>query len=118
MLARLIALAVVVAAATTALASTAVAAPATTPKPVVITITAKKGRPVGGVKRPTVKKGNMVRLVVRTDAGRQVHLHGYDIEKNVVAGKPVVFLFRAKIPGRFEIELHHPDVLLAELTVR
>lgn len=101
-----------------ALALVPVAAPATPPKPVVITITAKKGRPVGGVARPTVKKGKMVKIVVRTDAGREVHLHGYDIEKRVVPGKPVVLLFRAKIPGRFELELHHPDVLLAELTVK
>jgi len=115
MSARLVALAVVACA---ALAFTAVAAPATAPKPVVITITAKKGRPVGGVARPTAKKGKLVRIVIRTDAGRKVHIHGYDLEKKVVAGKPVVFLFRAKIPGRFEIELHHPDALLAELTVR
>jgi hypothetical protein len=100
------------------LALVPVAAQATTPKPVLITITAKKGRPVGGVARPTVKKGKMVKIVVRTDAGRQVHLHGYDIEKTVVAGKPVVFLFRAKIAGRFDLELHHPDILLAELTVK
>lgn len=108
------------AAALSSLALAGVAA-ATTPavtKPVLVTVTAKKGRPVGGVKRPTVKKGALVQIVVRTDAGRQVHLHGYDIEKPVVRGKATVLLFRAKIPGRFELELHHPDVLLAELTVK
>ena len=53
-----------------------------------------------------------------TDAGREVHLHGYDIEKKVVRRQARRVAFRAKIPGRFELELHHPDVLLAELTVK
>jgi hypothetical protein len=91
---------------------------ATAPTPVVIKIVAKKGRPVGGVARPTVKKGKLVRIVVRTDAGREVHLHGYDIERKVVPGQPTVLQFRAKITGRFEFELHRPNVLLAVLTVR
>ena len=38
-------------------------------KPVVISITAVNGRPVGGIKRPTVKKGQTVRIVVRTNVG-------------------------------------------------
>jgi hypothetical protein len=87
-------------------------------KPVVISITVQKGRPVGGIKRPTVKKGQVVRLVIRTDAGTEIHLHGYDIEKVPRKGVPTVIQFTARIPGRFELELHHPDALLADLTVK
>ena len=87
-------------------------------KPVVISLTVVNGRPVGGIKRPSVKKGQTVRFVIRTNAGTEIHLHGYDIEKKPRKGVPTVIQFVAKIPGRFELELHHPDALLAQLTVR
>ena len=87
-------------------------------KPVVISITAVNGRPVGGIKRPTVKKGQTVRLVVRTNVGTQIHLHGYNIEKNVKKGVPTVMQFVAKVSGRFALELHPMDAQLAQLTVR
>ncbi len=86
--------------------------------PVVVSITAVNGRPVGGIKRPTVKKGRTVRLVVRTNVGTQVHLHGYNIEKTVRKGVPTVIQFVARVPGRFELELHPMDALLAQLTVK
>ena len=78
----------------------------------------KQGRPRGGIARPTIAKGDKVLLVVRTDAGEEVHLHGYDIEKPVTPGTPVRIPFTADLPGRFELELHHPDALLAVIEVR
>jgi len=87
-------------------------------KPVVIQISVVNGRPVGGIRRPSVKKGRTVRFVIRTNAGTEIHLHGYDIEKTPKKGAPTVIQFVAKVPGRFELELHHPDALLAQLTVR
>ena len=87
-------------------------------KPVVISITVVNGRTVGGIKRPSVKKGQTVRLVINTNAGTEIHLHGYNIEKTPRKGVPTVIQFVAKVPGRFELELHHPDSLLAQLTVR
>ena len=87
-------------------------------KPVVISITAVNGRPVGGIKRQTVKKGQTVRLVVRTNVGTAIHLHGYNIEKNVKKGVPTVIQFVAKVQGRFALELHPMDALLAQLTVK
>lgn len=93
------------------------AAPAVV-KPIVFRVTVVKGRPVGGIKRPVVKKGKLVRIVVVTDLGETVHLHGYDLERVVRPGRPVAFQFVAKLPGRFELELHEPDALLAQLTVK
>ena len=95
--------------------------PPTAPaKPTVrtIRIVVEQGRPKGGIKRPVIEKGEPVRIVIRTDAGSEVHLHGYDIERSVRPGQPTVLAFRATIPGRFELELHDPDALLAELEVR
>jgi hypothetical protein len=45
-------------------------------------------------------------------------MHGYDIERPVTPGRPVRLPFTATIPGRFEVELHHPDALLAVVEVR
>lgn len=111
---RVLTLALVAALAAVSLVASAAAAV----KPVVIPITVVKGKVQGGAKRPTVKKGQLVRFVVRTDAGTEVHFHGYEIERTPVKGKPTVIQFTAKLRGRFELELHSPDVLLAELTVR
>jgi hypothetical protein len=88
------------------------------PKPKTIVVTVANGRPQGGIQRPKLEKGDKVVLVVRTDAGEEVHLHGYDIERQVTPGKPVRIAFTAKLPGRFELELHHPDALLAVLEVQ
>jgi hypothetical protein len=98
-----------------------VASLAATPKPpavTVIAITVTKGRPAGGIRRPSVKKGTVVRFVITTDRGKEVHLHGYDLERPIVKGKPVVIQFKAKLAGRFELEMHEPDTLLAQLTVK
>jgi len=87
-------------------------------KPRTITVVVESGRPRGGIARPTVAKGDKVVVVVRTDAGEEVHLHGYDIEKPVTPGTPVRIPFTADLPGRFELELHHPDALLAVIEVK
>jgi len=97
---------------------TAATAQTTAVKPVVISITAVNGRPVGGITRPTVKKGQTVRFVIRTNVGTELHLHGYNIEKTPRKGVPTVIQFVAKFPGRFELELHRPDAVLAQLTVK
>jgi hypothetical protein len=103
---------------TTATETTATETTAAAPTPTTIVIVVDNGRPRGGIKRPTLRKGEKVVLVVRTEAGEEVHLHGYDIEKPVTPGKPVRIPFTANLPGRFELELHHPDALLAVLEVR
>jgi hypothetical protein len=107
----------------TALALVALALPlagtaSATVKPVTITVTAVNGRPVGGIQRPTVKKGQTVRIVVKTNIGTQIHLHGYNIEKNVKKGVPTVIQFVAKVQGRFALELHPMDAQLAQLTIK
>jgi hypothetical protein len=99
--------------------------PATTPSTsttstaaTVIPIHVVNGVPQGGIQRPTVKQGDKVVLVVRTDSGEAVHLHGYNIEKDVVPGTPVRLPFTASIAGRFEVELHPTDTLIAVIEVK
>ncbi len=84
----------------------------------VIMVNVVKGVPKGGIQRPTVHKGDKVVLVVRTDSGEAVHLHGYNIEKDVLPGQAVRMPFTANIAGRFEVELHPTDALLAVVEVK
>lgn len=88
------------------------------PAPRTVTIVVEGGRPQGGIQRPVVREGERVVLVIRADAGESVHLHGYDVQAAVTPGKPARIAFTADVPGRFELELHHPDALLADLEVR
>jgi hypothetical protein len=81
-------------------------------------VTVANGRPDGGLKHITVKKGGAVDLAVTSNIADEVHVHGYDIERETQAGKPLTVSFKASINGIFEIELHHADVQIGQLTVQ
>lgn len=93
-------------------------APTPTPKPAVTTIRVTNGEPVGGVTNIKVRKGDTVRFVVRSDMPEEVHLHGYDISRDVVPDKGARFRFQAKIEGIFEVELEQLGVPIASVEVR
>jgi hypothetical protein len=84
-------------------------------KPLVIEI--KGGKPVGGVQQLTVNKGERIRFTVDSDVADEVHLHGYDIPKDVKAGSSVSFDVPATIEGRFEAELESRHEKILDLTV-
>jgi hypothetical protein len=54
-----------------------------------------------------VATGDQVHVRVTSDHPDEVHVHGYDIEKEVSAGETVTIDFTADIPGQFEVEAHH-----------
>ena len=87
--------------------------PTPTPKP--------KPKPpllhAGDEKALTFEEGETVRFRVRHDAPEEVHVHGYDISKDLEAGKTETVSFKADITGIFEIELEHSHQLLAQLKV-
>lgn len=35
-----------------------------------------------------------------------LHLHGYEIETHVAPDKPAIMAFRARLTGRFPVEIH------------
>src|ERR1700710_504998 len=96
---------------------TTVATPA--PRPVLATIGIKGGKPVGGVKTITAKNGERVLIyVTSSDTTDEVHLHGYDIKRNLRAGGRVTFSFTATAEGIFEMELESTATQIAKLVVR
>jgi hypothetical protein len=88
--------------------------PAAPPVPVV---NVKNGKPVGGIKKITVNKGDQVRFTVNSDVSDEIHVHGYDFHKDVKAGGKVSFSFPAKIDGEFVVELESRGEQIASLVV-
>jgi hypothetical protein len=85
--------------------------------PVVRTVRVVNGQPQGGVRRLEYEKGDRVRFKVQSDVADEIHVHGYDLMKDVTAGGTVTFSFPASIEGRFEIELEEAGTQIAELEV-
>lgn len=86
-------------------------------EPTEIRIVVVNGAPKGGIVREQVDKGDRVVVIVRSDVTDHVHLHGYDVMRDVTPGKPARLPFKATIPGRFEVELEDRGVPIADITV-
>jgi FtsP/CotA-like multicopper oxidase with cupredoxin domain len=98
--------------------TTATTPTATTPAaPAVPVVRVVDGKPQGGVQRLEFSKGDRVRFTVRSDVADEIHVHGYDLAKDVAAGGSVSFDFPASIDGRFEVELESRAEQIAELEV-
>jgi heme/copper-type cytochrome/quinol oxidase subunit 2 len=90
-------------------AQTATPTPTPPPEPPLVT--------PGKVAKLRFTEGDTVRFRVRADTADEVHVHGYDLKKNVEPGKTVTFSFPATITGIFEIELEHAAQQIAQLRV-
>lgn len=82
-----------------------------------IEVTFAHGKASGDTGRVTVATGTPVTLVVTSDVADEVHVHGYDVEKELTPGTPATLQFDATIAGVFEVELHHADTVLLRLQV-
>ena len=103
---------------TTTTTMTTETTPPPPPGPTEIRIVVANGAPQGGIVREKVEKNDRVVLVVRSDVADHVHLHGYDIMRDVAPGRPARLPFKATIPGRFEVELEDRGVQIADITVQ
>jgi maltose-binding protein MalE len=86
--------------------------------PPTYTVSVKDAKPVGGIEKINVKKGDQLKIVVKSDTADEIHVHGYDFKKDVEAGGSVTFNFKATIDGAFEIELEDHKQQIAELAVQ
>jgi hypothetical protein len=93
---------------------TATETPTATPKP-----TVDPGPVLTGSKVVKLRydKGETVRFRVKAPEDEEVHIHGYDISKDVKAGKTTPISFKATIDGIFEIEFEDSATQIAELRV-
>jgi hypothetical protein len=77
----------------------------------------RDGKPVGGVQRLRFRKGGDIVFEVRSDADHEIHLHGYDIAKDVEAGGSVRYDVPARIDGGFEVEIEDTGAQLLDIEV-
>ena len=76
------------------------------PRPEAAQIVIANGELRGGAKRIEAKRGDTIRIDVRADVADELHLHGYDVIKDVRPGSPARFRVKADIEGVFELEGH------------
>jgi FtsP/CotA-like multicopper oxidase with cupredoxin domain len=75
------------------------------------------GRLVAGPAVIKLKQGDRVTLRVTSDSNDELHVHGYDLHLNLIAGQQAQLSFTADHSGRFEYELHHAHTDLGAFEV-
>ena len=90
--------------------------PTASPTPAAFEIEIEEGR-VDGPQQIAVALGDRVAIEVESDVADHVHVHGYDVLRDIPADRTVTVSFKATIPGVFEIELEDAGLLLTRLEV-
>jgi hypothetical protein len=90
----------------------------TTAAPAPATVRVVDAKPQGGVQKLSFNKGDQIRFRVVSDTADEIHVHGYDLMKDVPKGGSVTFSFKGSIDGRFVVELEDHREQIAELDVQ
>ena len=90
----------------------------TTAAPAPPTVRVVDAKPQGGVQKLSFNKGDQIRFRVVSDTADEIHVHGYDLMKDVPKGGSVTFSFKGSIDGRFVVELEEHGEQIAELDVQ
>src|SRR4051812_36521180 len=78
----------------------------------------KQGEPVGGIADLTYRKGDRIHFKVKVPFEEEIHLHGYDVMKEVPkGGGTVTYDLPAEIEGEFEAELEGHKEQIIDLKV-
>lgn len=78
----------------------------------------KAGKPEGGIAELSYRKGEQIHFRVEVPFEEEVHLHGYDVMKEVPnGGGTVTYDLPAEIEGVFEVELEGHKEQIAEIKV-
>lgn len=91
--------------------ATATPTPTPTPKPPPL-LTA------GKVAELEFTEGETIRFRVRSDEPEEIHVHCYDITRDVPAGRTITVSFKASITGTCEVEFHNSGEPIGEITVK
>jgi hypothetical protein len=85
--------------------------PTPTPRPQPPLLTA------GKVTELEFTEGETIRFRVRSQQPEEIHVHCYDITRDVPAGQTISVSFKADITGICEVEFHNSGEPIAELRV-
>jgi heme/copper-type cytochrome/quinol oxidase subunit 2 len=83
-----------------------------------IVVEVTNGKVSPATHRVKVSQGTAIRLRVTSDKADEVHVHGYDIKKDLLAGQQGTLDFTADQSGLFEVELEEAALQLVQLEVR
>lgn len=87
------------------------------PKRVEVRIELRGGRLASGPEVVRLMQGQTVALTVLSDRDDELHLHGYDIELQLLADQPATLVVDATRSGRFEYEIHSVHATVGALEV-
>ncbi|WP_346767668.1 cupredoxin domain-containing protein [Knoellia koreensis] len=99
---------------TTSASSSSTSTPAG--RTVEVTITGRKVDPAPATVKLGV--GEKLTLTVTSDHDDVLHIHGFDIEKNLKAGQPTTVELTGDAPGVYEVETHEPELRLLKIAVQ
>ncbi|HET7590671.1 MAG TPA: hypothetical protein VFK14_10890 [Solirubrobacterales bacterium] len=81
-------------------------------------VVTRQGKPVGGIQQLVYHKGDQIHFKVKVPFAEEIHLHGYDVMKEVPkGGGTIVYDLPADIEGEFEAELEGHKEQIIEMTV-
>jgi plastocyanin len=83
-----------------------------------ITVSVRDGKVTPKPHRVDVKLGNTIRLQVTSDVDDVLHVHGFDVEEPLEAGRTTTVELTADQPGLFEVETHETELQLLQIAVR
>jgi hypothetical protein len=93
--------------------------PVAPPRAQFTVIRVSNGKPVGGVRTIRVTSDSRARIEVRSpDTSDEVHLHGYDVKRDLNAGGRARLSFKADAEGIFELELEGSGTQIARIEVQ
>lgn len=72
---------------------------------------------VSGSQLIEVRQGTRLKLVVTSDQAEELHLHGYNLKRELLPNQPATLEFTADRSGRFEYELEKAGVEIGVLEV-
>lgn len=78
----------------------------------------RDGRRVSGPELVTARVGETLRLRVRSNRADELHVHGYEVSRELPADHLVVLELPLAMSGRFDIELHAAHQVLTVLEVQ
>jgi hypothetical protein len=81
-----------------------------------VIVTGREVRPAPS--RVEIKVGELLRLQVTSDHDDELHVHGFEVERELTAGKPALIELRGERPGLYEVETHNPALRLLQVLVR
>ena len=89
-----------------------------TPRERTIAVTLERGRVTPAPRTVDLRVGETITLTVTSDHADELHVHGFDIEKQLPAGQAVSVELTGQSPGVYEVETHEPALRLLKIAVR